>query len=612
MKKYILFILLIAGLITSCSDYLDSKSLTSKSTENFPFTEAEANELITGIYANLLFENPETSSYLYTAQLASDDCLGGNLEASNNCATNFLMYTNLNMQHSLYSRCYRLINRANVALETLDNVTNWSSDEERNRLFGEAHFLRAFAYNELVQVFGGVPLRTDSRSTEKLPRASVDEIYGQIASDLKNAIELMPNRIYLDGSALAGHATKYAAQAMMARVFLFYTGRYAKSELPGGITKSQVITWIDDCVNNSGHELVSDQRNLWAYTNIASQDNDQPQYKYRYVLNNNLEWEGLSSIETLFANKHKLKGNNWTYTWFSNTLAQFYSPSADNSKAEDGEGYPFGRGWGAGPVSPGMINDWKAWSAQQAYLNGETEDPRLTGSVWSYRAMDPNTKGNVLFDRRLTPEEPDYTVSYRYYEQTGYHQKKYINVVSYQNINANDPSKAPVYGIRSFGLQLYPTITADVISQSLNNIADLIHIRFADVLLMQSELKEDATGLNRVRARSNLAPVGYSLQAIKSERRWELAFESIRWWDLLRWSGPSLDEAGDALNKQQGFTLLNAGIEVPMVSFDYKARLKQTQGYWPIPQIEIDLSGGLFEQNPGWDSNALFSSWNRL
>ncbi|MDR1783469.1 MAG: RagB/SusD family nutrient uptake outer membrane protein, partial [Dysgonamonadaceae bacterium] len=110
--------------------------------------------------------------------------------------------------------------------------------------------------------------------------------------------------------------------------------------------------------------------------------------------------------------------------------------------------------------------------------------------------------------------------------------------------------------------------------------------------------------------RSHLAPVSYSLDAIKNERRWELAFESIRWWDLLRWSGPSLEEAGNALNKQKGFTLINAGVEMPMVNFDYKARLQKTQGYWPIPQTEIDLSGGKITQNPGWESDALFTSWN--
>jgi hypothetical protein len=259
-----------------------------------------------------------------------------------------------------------------------------------------------------------------------------------------------------------------------------------------------------------------------------------------------------------------------------------------------------------------MVSDWKTWSSQQSFLNGATEDPRLTGSIWSYRAFDPNVKGNILFDRRLTTDEPDYTVSYRYYEQTGYNEKKYINVMSYQNTNANDPTKAPAYAIRSFGLQLYPAYTPSVISQSLNNIADLVYIRFADVLLMQSELKEDPAGLNRVRARSNLAPVAYSLDAIKNERRWEFAFESLRWWDLLRWAGPALDGAGDALNKQTGFTLLNAGVEVPMVQHDYKARLKQTQGYWPIPQTEIDLSGGLIEQNPGWGPEALFTNWNRM
>ena len=110
-----------------------------------------------------------------------------------------------------------------------------------------------------------------------------------------------------------------------------------------------VIAWIDDCVNNSGCELVSDQRNIWAYTNQATEKND---LKYKYVVANNLSWEGNSCKETVFANKHNLK-SNWTYTWWSNTVSQFYSPSADNYS--NVQSYPFGTGWGAGPVSPAFV-----------------------------------------------------------------------------------------------------------------------------------------------------------------------------------------------------------------------------------------------------------------
>ena len=595
MKK-IFLILSAAVLMVGCEDFLNTRILTEKTSENFPLTESEADEVLTGIYAHLLFESPETSSMFYFAQLAGDECLGGNLSYSGNCATNFLMYKdNLNGLSGLWERCYTLINRANQALATMDKVTEWTQ-ESRDRHFGEAYFLRAMAYYELAQIFGPVPLRTTTENTN-IPRASVEEVYGLIAADLRQAIELMPDAIYTYGSPMAGHATKYAAEAMMARVWLFYTGRYAQETLPG-VTKSEVIAWIDDCVTNSGHDLVSDQRNLWAYSNSYTNDNDQ-NLRYNYVVNNELNWEGNSSIETLFANKHNLK-SNWTYTWWSNTHAQFCSPSADNY--DKAQSYPFGTGWGAGPVSPAFVEDWQEWASRQEYLEGYDTDPRLVGSVWSYNAHDPNDPDKILLERKLDENEPDYTVSYRYFEQTGYFQKKYININSYN---------AEKGGVYAFGLQAYPGISTQT-SQQLIQIADLIHIRFADVLLMQSELKQDPTGLNRVRERSGLAPVAYSLEAIKNERRYELAFESIRYWDLLRWSGPSLDEAGDALNKQNGFELINAAEVVPMVKFDYKARLKATEGYWPIPQTEIDLSDGVLEQNPGWESTAMFVDWCKM
>jgi hypothetical protein len=109
-----------------------------------------------------------------------------------------------------------------------------------------------------------------------------------------------------------------------------------------------------------------------------------------------------------------------------------------------------------------------------------------------------------------------------------------------------------------------------------------------------------------------MAPVPYSSDVIEKERRYELAFEAVRWFDLLRWSGPSLEKAGNALNKQNNFTVINAAVVVPMVDYDYKARLKQTQGYWYIPQSEIDRSNGEIEQNPGWGNDALFKDWNNM
>lgn len=629
MKKILYTILTIATSLSvvSCEKFLDSTLLTQKTTDNFPATEQEATEMVTAIYAHLLCESPESSSHFYIAQLASDDCLGGNLSFSGNCATNFLLYKdNLNGYLGIWDRCYTLINRANNAIATLDNVKTWSNQSVRDRLMGEAYFLRAMAYYELVQTFGGVPLRTTIDAVN-IPRSSVDDIYALIGFDLQAAIKLLPQQIYLYGSPMAGHATKAAAEALQARVFLFYTGRYAKTEIPAysgvdgasAITKAQVITDLEDCINNSGHDLVEDQREIWGYTNDISNSNEAG-LKYGYAVAHDLHWVNNSSIETVFANKHNLS-SNWTYTWFSNTWSMFSSPSNDNRDII--QSYPFTFGWGAGPASPAMIEDWKAWDKNQEHTDGYTEDPRLTGSVWSYTAYDPNNKGNVLLDRKMDPSEPDYTVSYRYYEQTGYFQKKYINIGGWDD--AADATLTGGYdGVtykgafrNSFALVEHPTATGQTSAQLLQT-PDLIHIRFADVLLMHSELTGTADGINKVRARSHLAPVTYSLQALKNERRYELAFESIRWYDLLRWSGPSLQEASEALNKQTGFDLINEGVVVPMVRYDYASRLQSTQGYWPIPQTEIDIAGkdengnDVLEQNPGWGADAAFIDWNNF
>jgi hypothetical protein len=106
---------------------------------------------------------------------------------------------------------------------------------------------------------------------------------------------------------------------------------------------------------------------------------------------------------------------------------------------------------------------------------------------------------------------------------------------------------------------------------------------------MHSEISETATGMNTVRARAGLDPIGYSLNAIKEERMHEFAFEGIRWFDLVRW--------GDVANAFEGtIDVRNSGIDAKY-SVQYRP---ETKGLVPIPETEIRLSNGVYEQNPGW------------
>lgn len=125
------------------------------------------------------------------------------------------------------------------------------------------------------------------------------------------------------------------------------------------------------------------------------------------------------------------------------------------------------------------------------------------------------------------------------------------------------------------------------------SMQDEILLRFPDILLMAAELgsANAQTYFDRVRTRAGLASKPVSLDAIKLERRHELAFEGVRWFDLLRWH-----EEESALTAVKNFTVKNIGIEEPYTGI-YRS---ETNGFLPIPESEILLSEGVLEQNPGW------------
>jgi starch-binding outer membrane protein, SusD/RagB family len=118
-------------------------------------------------------------------------------------------------------------------------------------------------------------------------------------------------------------------------------------------------------------------------------------------------------------------------------------------------------------------------------------------------------------------------------------------------------------------------------------------MRFADVLLMLSELTENAQYMNMVRERAGLDPIAYSLDALKQERLHEFAFEGLRWFDLVRWG--DLDEPSKNYYDNE-ITVRNSGSNAT-----YRVNYRpETKGLLPIPESEIRLSNGVYEQNPGW------------
>jgi len=557
MKKAFILMLL-AGSLSSCDNFLDTESFDKKNTGNFPVTVADAQVMLTGIYnsLNAAISNVQ-HSHFYMAELASDDRFGGGGENDRDMqGLDHLMNTQPDRFLSFWTARYQGIFRANTALETLNQVSGWTSDAEFNQTLGEVHFLRALYYFELSQMFGEVPLVTSSTVTN-VPKAPSEETYAVIAQDLKTAIEIMPNSPYT--SVVSGHATKWAAQALMARVFLFYTGYYNKSELPltegGTVSKAQVTQWLEDCIANSGHGLVDDFRNLWPYSNRFTKPN------YPYATTNNLQYAGEGHKETVFAVKFGTLAD-WGDTYILGYTNQLNLHSGLRSNNGQANTFPFGQGWGAGPVNSKLWNDWRA---------AEPNDVRREGSI-------------INADTDLA----DYIYGAdSQMEETGFWQKKYIAITAFDN-----GALIPSYAILADGAQ------ADY---QLAHTQDLVLIRFADVLLMHAELTETATNLNRVRARAGLPAINYSLAALKRERRWELSFEGLRYFDLMRWH-----DAADALASQEGVAIKNKNVDTQMRGFGggYRARYEATGGFWAIPTSQIALSNGVLTQNKGWGEAA--------
>ena len=586
MKKYIYMAAALATLaLGGCEDMLDTENYTQSNTANYPATFEDAEMLLTSVYANLnhMSWKPESSFYM-TSEFAGDDCFGGGSGVGSNQAMDHMMLFSDTDFDFVWQMHYKGIFNANTAIEGLLGMQEGVEDTERfNQMLGEAYFMRAYYYYQLAVLFGPVPLITSTTQEVNQPRAEAGVLYGQIASDLKAGIELMSSKRY-DAYVEGGHATKWAAEALMARVFLFYTGFYQQESLPladgGTVAKAEVVSWLEDCINNSGHDLVGDFRNLWAYTNEYTVDDYDYTKGVTGVDGQPLLWAGNGNKEEVFAIKY-CNFSGYTYE-NQQGYSNFYVPFFGFLNVTlDENTFPFGMGNGWGTVAPNLWEEWEA---------SEPNDLRRSASI--LRMEDE-------YDMSIWPSG-DMTGQW---EDTGLRCKKMMPVLAYEAFERQGTWANSIFWAADPNVD---TANKYVITNRGAHFQDLIIIRFADVLLMHSELTGDATGMNRVRQRAGLPAVGYSLEALQRERRHELCFEGVRWMDIRRWH-----IAPEALSAQNGAAMNNVGRDVVMRDGRYAARYEATDGFFPIPLAQIQLSNGVLVQNKGWDgTDARYANWD--
>ena len=542
---------------TGCKKTLDEVPYDFYAPENVYKTADDAEAAIAGVYSDFNSYDWFVKPYWEFLSDDEDHIAGASFALNNIGAGNYLGDYKTPI---MFTGPYVMIARANTVLERVPAIQ--MNEAQKNRILGEARFLRAFCYFTLVKLFGPVPLRTQSVTSitdTNIPRSAVADVYKQIIDDLQQAETLMP---YQDGAGAGalGHANKGAAQALLTKVYAtigsaslkgaqvtvqggkdngFYT--YTKNVVAGyeGFDSKQYYQLAKDeatkLITSNKYSLFPNYMDLWKKAN----DNLTEHIFMEQTLAGNIN-------QTNFVNNYFTSGDlgGRGYLWMDTNFYQQFSPLDDR-------------------VTKDVTHFW-----YEDYGNGRFYYyyPR-TDSV-KYHIVAINTKPGAA------PAKGDTTFA------------RYQNKAQILKYYVPGKPAAPDNSDGNYAAINYPLL------------------RYADVLLLAAEAENELNGNTalarqyylQVRRRSNqtatvaqdplLDPSRLSqLQlrsAILAERAQELAFESDRRYDLQRW-GVYLQ----AMNQ--------IGLSKQMINKNRDPRTLLV----PLPVAEV-LANPSVTQNPGW------------
>jgi hypothetical protein len=234
------------ALVLSCDSFIDPEPTDVLTPENFFKTSADA---VAGVSA--VYESTKWSywlGYWYMSDVATDDIIAApNFGSDGHRMSNYIFDATEWPMGSIWGGSYSTINRANAVLDRVPGIT--MDQVLRARLIGEAHFLRALAYFQLVRFFGDVPLFQHEADALQVnvARAPAADVYALIVSDLEAAAAALPATY---SGADVGRVTSGAAKALLAKVYLTRQDWANAAQTAGQIIASTQYTLLPNWRDN--------------------------------------------------------------------------------------------------------------------------------------------------------------------------------------------------------------------------------------------------------------------------------------------------------------------------------------------------------------------------
>ena len=329
----------------SCKKFLTTSDPDPvQNNETYYKTPSDAFTALVGCYngLDLIWDNGGADAFPVCSEVFSDNCFGG---TGSSDGYGFQLMDEFNPHVSpsdisifsaMWKNYYQAIYRCNVLLQNMDKV-NWGDSLSLKRQYtAEARFIRAFCYFDMARLWEKVPLLT-TPTLANVTQTSPDSTYAQIMSDLRFGADSLPSTVY--SASQPGRVTKWAAESLLARVYLFYSGYYGKATI-GNETAATALAAVEDVIANSGHGLVGDFNSLWPAAAISK----------------NVPYAGLVNKEIVFSVKYSSTGGNYNGNITGNSWMVMEGIRAQSI-------FPYQYGWGACTVDPNL---WNAFSPNDA------------------------------------------------------------------------------------------------------------------------------------------------------------------------------------------------------------------------------------------------------